>query len=97
MPTKTTVKACAGYNENISYANIKKEMLSRPQTYKENCYHLGNAGSGRSSFSREEHTHQVVVQHQMVIPESLHLNDIFQTKHFVFRDAYIHVHVYIYT
>lgn len=51
---------------------------------------------GGAVFSREEHTHQLVVQHQMVIPESMYMNDIFQTELFIFRNTYTHVQACIY-
>ena len=56
------------------YAKVDGENHKRPQPYTKNCSQLRNAESGRSLPQRR--VNQLVMQYQMVSPESTYMSDI---------------------
>lgn len=68
---------------------MDKENPKRPQPYTKK-----NAGSGQASFLQGR-AHQLIVQSQMVSPESKHPSNIEQTEQVVFMYSGIYMHIHM--
>ena len=71
------------------------EKVHRPQPYPKYYRQLRKSGSKRNSLPQGR-AHQLIIQHQIVIPENIHRNNIIQTKQLIFRNIHVCTHTYAY-
>jgi hypothetical protein len=97
MSDATPIKSLQHDFPRMKPMNMPKWMGESPRGLNptQNCRQLRKAGSARGE-PLYRRTYLLVVQHQMVSPENIHINNIIQTQQIILRYIYICIYTLIY-